>query len=268
MRSIHKLITLIIVLFLFPFENLKAQELPEIQNNVFQRGEKAKYRVFYDAWLTSGITAGTGTISVHHSIAQFNGRNTYHVGIEAKSVGLFNFFFKVRDKFESWIDEEALVPWQFKRDVREGDFRKKEEILFNHYDSTATSTRKTIKVPPGVQDIVSAFYYMRTIDYSEAQPNDEFFIDFILDDSVYNSKIIFLGREIVETKMGKFRCLKFKPMVAQGEVFDEPYPMVLWVTDDKNLVPILGSSAVIIGSIKLELIEIEGLKHPMDAKID
>jgi hypothetical protein len=109
---------------------------------------------------------------------------------------------------------------------------------------------------------------MRTLDYSDALPGDEFFIDFILDDSVYNSKIIFLGREIVETKLGKFRCLKFKPMVAQGEVFDEPYPMTLWVTDDKNRIPVLGSSAVIIGSIKLELVEVEGLRHPMDAKID
>ena len=268
MRTKTILISSIIVLFFLPFENIEAQELQEIKNDAFQRGEKAKYRVFYDAWLTSGITAGTGTITVHHSIKQFHGRNTYRVGVEAKSVGLFNFFFKVRDKFDSWIDEKAMVPWHFTREVREGDFRKKEEVLFNHFDSTATSTNKTLAVPPGIQDIVSAFYYMRTIDYSQSEINDEYFIDFILDDSVYNSKIIFLGREIVETKLGKFRCLKFKPMVAQGEVFDEPYPMTLWVTDDKNLIPILGSSAVIIGSIKLELIEIEGLRHPMDAKID
>ena len=244
-----------------------SQDLPIVENNVFQRGEKVKYRVFYDSWLTSGITAGTGTITVHHSIKQFHGRNTYYMGIEAKSVGLFNFFFKVRDTFESWIDEEYMVPWQFKRDVNEGDYKKKEEILFDHFNNTATSTNKTIDVPPQVQDIVSAFYYMRTLDYSEAQPGDEYFINFILDDSVYNSKIIFQGREIVETKMGKFRCLKFKPMVAQGEVFDEPYPMTLWVTDDRNLVPVLGSSAVIIGSIKLELIEAEGLKYPMEAKL-
>ncbi len=268
MRLFIKLISIVILSFFFSFENVEAQELPVVQNNAFKRGEKAKYRVFYDAWLTAGITAGTGTISVHHSIKQFHNRNTYHIEVEAKSVGLFNFFFKVRDKFESWIDEQAMVPWQFKRDMREGDYRKQEDILFDRYANTASSSNKTIDVPGNVQDIVSAFYYMRTLDFSNAEINDEFFIDFYLDDSIYNSKIIYLGKEIVEIKMGKFRCLKFKPMVAQGEVFDEPYPMTLWVTDDKNLVPVLGSSAVIIGSIKLELIEIGGLRHPMDAKID
>jgi hypothetical protein len=268
MRNKIKLISSVIILLL-SFSGLGyTQELPLIENDAFQRGEKVKYRVFYDAWLTSGMTAGTGTITVHHSTKQFQGRNTYYVGIEARSVGLFNFFFKVRDKFESWIDEQYMVPWQFKRDIYEGGYEKKEDVLFDRVNNTATSTNKTIEVPPMVQDIVSSFYYMRTLDYSDAIPGDEFFIDFILDDSVYNSKIIFLGREIVETKLGKFRCLKFKPMVAQGEVFDEPYPMTLWVTDDRNLVPVLGSSAVIIGSIKLELIEVEGLRHPMEAKIN
>ena len=119
-----------------------------------------------------------------------------------------------------------------------------------------------------MQDIVSAFYYMRTIDFTNAEPNQEYMLDFFLDDSAYVSKIVYLGKEIVETKFGKFRCLKFKPMVAQGEIFHEPYPMVLWVTDDRNKAPILVKSAVIVGSVKIELIKIEGLKYPMDARLD
>ena len=76
------------------------------------------------------------------------------------------------------------------------------------------------------------------------------------------------GKEIAETKLGKFRCLKFKPMVAQGEIFQEPYPMTLWVTDDRNKAPVLAKSMVIVGSVKIELVKIEGLKYPMEAKLD
>jgi hypothetical protein len=109
---------------------------------------------------------------------------------------------------------------------------------------------------------------MRTIDFSDIEPGDEFLLDFYLDDSSYVSKIIFEGKEIVETRLGKFRCLRFKPMVAQGEIFQEPYPMTLWVTDDKNKVPVLVKSMVIVGSVKIELVKIGGLKYPMEAKLD
>jgi hypothetical protein len=85
---------------------------------------------------------------------------------------------------------------------------------------------------------------------------------------VYISVIQYLGKEVVKTKAGKFRCLKFKPMVATGKVFSNPYPMTLWVTDDKNRLPILVESAVSVGSVKAELISFSGLANPTEAKLD
>ena len=67
--------------------------------------------------------------------------------------------------------------------------------------------------------------------------------------------------------MGKFRCMKFMPMVITGEVFDNPYPMSLWITDDKNRIPILIKTEVIVGSVKGELFEYKNLKYPMEAKL-
>jgi len=243
-------------------------DLRRIADAPFQRGEVGSYRVFYDSWLTAGITAGVGTISILDDKEKINGRETYHIKVEARSVGMFNWFFKVRDIYESWVDTEAIMPWKFYRYQREGGYKREETIEINQYEQWAQSERKKVNTPPYIQDIVSGFYYMRTLDFSHAQPEQVFPIDFILDDSVYHSRVIYQGKEIVETRMGRFRCLKFKPMVAQGEVFDEPYPMTLWVTDDRNHVPVLGKSAVIVGSIKIELTDIKGLKYPMEAKLD
>lgn len=248
---------------------MNAQELiRKVDEIPFQRGETGKYRVYYDSWITSGLSAGVGIISIKDDVKKFNGRNTFHLEVIGRSVGLFNWFFKVNDRFESYVDEEKIIPYHFIRRTQEGSFKYEDEVDFDHENGIAKSRRTEKAIPENVQDIVSAFYYMRTIDFTEAEAGDLFYLDFFLDDSAYVSKIIFEGREVVETHLGKFRCLRFKPMVAQGEIFQEPYPMTLWVTDDRNKAPVLGRSAVIVGSVKIELVEIEGLKYPMEAKLD
>lgn len=263
-----KAITIICLLLLLAPAGIQAQDsVKYVEEIPFQRGEFGKYRVYYDSWITSGISAGVGLISIKEDVRMFNGRPTFHFEVVGKSVGLFNWFFKVDDRFESFADEETMIPYHFTRRTREGGYRYEDEVDFDHENHIAKSKRTEKPIPPRVKDIVSAFYYMRTIDFSNAVAGDEFYLDFYLDDSAYVSKIIFEGREVVETSMGKFRCLKFRPMVAQGEIFQEPYPMTLWVTDDRNKAPVLGKSAVIVGSVMIELVKIRGLKYPMEAKL-
>lgn len=256
------------VLLLIPAGLHGQDTVKYVEETPFQRGEKGKYRVYYDSWITAGISAGVGIISIKDDVRQFNGKNTFHFEVIGRSVGLFNWFFKVDDRFESYADEETMIPYHFIRRTHEGSFTYEDEVDFDHENGIAYSRRTEKPIPYGIKDIVSAFYYMRTIDFSDIEEGQEYHLPFYLDDSAYVSKIIYLGKEVVETNLGKFRCLKFKPMVAQGEIFQEPYPMVLWVTDDRNKAPVLGKSKVIVGSVKLELVKIEGLKYPMEAKLD
>lgn len=256
------------VLLMFPLTLISQDSVRYVDEVPFQRGESGKYRVYYDSWLTSGISAGVGIISIKEDVRQFNGRNTFHFEVIGKSVGFFNWFFKVDDRFESFADEETIIPYHFTRRTHEGSFKYEDDVDFDHENNVAKSTRTEKPIPSGIKDIVSAFYYMRTLDLTDVEAGDEFLLDFYLDDSAYVSKIIFEGKEVVETKLGKFRCLRFKPMVAQGEIFQEPYPMTLWVTDDRNKAPVLGKSMVIVGSVKIELVKIRGLKYPMEAKLD
>jgi hypothetical protein len=237
-----------------------------VENNTFQRGEFLKYRVFYDSWITYWMTAGFGTIEVDPEPVKINGKNTYHITVNGNSANVFNVFFKVRDKFETFIDEEALIPYKFIRNTREGGYKKDDTVYFDHKARIAKSTRKVKEITPYVQDIVSAFYYVRTWNFDTAKVNDSYPIDFFLDDSLYHGEIIFLGREKVKTDFGKIMCLKFKPSVAVGEVFKDPYPMEMWVTDDKNKIPVLMKSAVFIGSVKIELVEYSGLRWAMGSR--
>ncbi|MDY0103258.1 MAG: DUF3108 domain-containing protein [Lentimicrobium sp.] len=256
-----------IVFLMFSHSLLIAQSLRYVQNTAFDRGEKLTFRVYYQSFVTGKVTAGEAKLEVKKKAVTKNDRPTYHIIGTGQSKGAFNFFFKVNDRFETFVDEQALIPWYFIRRTREGGYKKDDEVSFMQTRGVAVSRKTVKKIPINTQDILSVFYYARTLDITGMKPNESFPLSFFLDDSVYVSKIVFLGREQIKTELGTFNCLKFKPMVIKGEVFSEPYPMELWITDDKNRLPIMVSSAVIVGSAKMELVEYEGIKNPLYSRI-
>ena len=246
---------------------LIGQDLTPVKNEAFTQGEFLKYRVYYDSYVTGKVTAGIATAEVKFDLEEVNGRQTYHLVGKGKTRGAFNLFFKVNDRFESFIDKELLVPWKFIRRTKEGDYEYDDDVKFNQFTGTYSSTRKNKSMPRGTQDLISALYAARTYDLSNALPGDNFPITFLLDDSIYVSAILYMGKDDVVTDLGTFRCLRFQPMVISGNVFSQPYPMDVWITDDKNHIPLLIKSAVIIGSIKMELMEYKGLANPMTSMI-
>lgn len=255
---------LFLLLFIVPLL-LFSQSFRIVENTAFKHGEKLTFRVYYQSLLTGKVTAGEANVEIKNNKVTRNNRPVFHIVGTGQSKGAFDFFFKVNDRFETFIDEEGIFPWYFIRRTREGGYKKDDEVTFEQNRGVAISRNAVKKVPSKIQDIMSVFYYARTLDITGVDPGDSFPLSFFLDDSVYVSKIVFLGREEVKTELGTFSCLKFKPMVATGEVFKEPYPMQLWVTDDKNRIPVLVQSAVIVGSVKMELIQFEGLRNPTTA---
>jgi len=245
---------------------LYAQEIKAISNESFTYGEKLTFKVYYDSYVTGKVNAGTGSLEVSTDPVEMDGRKTYHIVGEGKSKGAFNLFFKVNDRFESWIDEEYLVPWRFKRDTHEGDYNYTDEVKFNQFSGNYSSTRANKTMPVGTHDIISVYFHARNIDFSGIKPGDIYPLNFILDDSLYVSVIKFIDREVVTTELGTFSCLHFKPMVVTGAVFSQPYPMDLWITDDKNHIPVMAKSAVIVGSVKMELVKYKGLKNPVNGR--
>lgn len=236
-----------------------AQELRPVSNHAFIPGEKFTFTVYYDSYVTGKVTAGTASLEVSFRRHTMEGREVYHAVGTGKSKGAFNLFFKVDDRFESFIDTGYMVPLYFVRHTREGSYKKDDEVKFNQFTGTASSRKANKSVPPGTQDLISAFFYARTIDISSLNPGDYFPLNFYLDDSLYVTRVYFEGREVVMTEAGTFRCLKFKPMVAVGNVFSQSYPMSVWVTDDQYRMPVLARSAVIVGSVKMELTRYQGL---------
>jgi len=262
------LLQLFLLLTFFSQAVLSQDSVRRVNNEAYQVGERLKYGFYYDAWLTGKIIAGYGVLEVKEADSSFNQQAVYHIAAEGKSKGIFNWFYKVHDQFDSFVDKETLAPHYFVRRTREGGYKKNDEYLFNQQENYVISRSDSLAIPPFTQDFISAVYFARTFDTDSLKKGDVIPINFFLDDSVYNSAVIYDGKGIVDIDLGKFHCLKFLPGMATGEVFSDKYPMELWVTDDKNHVPILARSAVIVGNVKAELVEFEGLASPMTSLIE
>jgi hypothetical protein len=247
------------LIFLLASQLLYSQEA--IINEAFKSGEYLKYRVYYSSAIINA-TAGEATLTVSDWEEKQKGeiKELYRITGLGNSKGMFNWFYKVKDRFESFVDKSTILPYAFIRRTNEGKFTQNDLVIFDRTDNKAiVNSADTFNIPPNVHDFVSALYFMRTLKVEDFNSDSLFFINFFLDDSVYISAVKYEGKVNIKTKWGKIPCLKIAPMMASGEVFSDSYPMHVYVSDDKNHVPIMAESKVIVGSVKMELIEYGGL---------
>jgi hypothetical protein len=228
----------------------------------FDTGEWFKFKMSYSGWMK----AGEATLKVNEG--KIDGKPVFHVVGKGKTTGLISWVFKVKDRYESYIDKKALIPYRFIRDIDEGGHTKKIEIDFDQVNNKAHvfnkkhNTRKIIDTKPNVQDMISTFYFLRnTLDMTNLKVDDEVRTDMFFDGENYGFKIKYLGKETIRTAFGKVECLKFRPYVMAGRVFKEEESLTLWVSADKNRIPLRLKADLAVGSLRADLDAFRGLKH-------
>jgi len=241
------------------------EEFCGIHNKAFQAGESITYEVYYRV---AKVYFGAGEAVFNTGIEQVNGKTVYHVSGDGKTYSFYDNFFKVRDKYESFIDTATMQPLKFIRNVDEGGYKIYENITFNKTVNTAITTKGVYKVPSCVQDVISSIYYARNIDFSKMKPGDKVPFSLFLDDQLYEIYVRYLGKEIVKTKYGKFRAIKFKPLLIKGTIFDGGEKMTVWVTDDANHVPIRVESPISVGSVIVEMTNFKNRRNPLNSLLD
>lgn len=230
---------------------------PSVTNNAFQVGEKLRYRVTYGF-----VDAGEAIMEVKSSTKKVNGREVLHMKGTGRTLGGFNAFFKVNDTYESYVDKKGIFPWLFVRRVDEGGYKVNQDYTFKHDKNKVDNGEgKEFKIPMGIQDMVSSFYYARTIDFKNMKVGDVIEFKCFMDDEIWPLKIKFVGDEVIHIRKGKFACKKFIPVVQKGRYFESSNDLNFWITNDENRIPILVRAKIPVGTVKLHLVEWEGLKH-------
>lgn len=251
-----KKFTLILALF-FVVLSVPAQE-----KTAFQEGEWFKFKMSYSGFLK----AGNATLEVKNS--KLNGKEVFHIVGKGWTTGAIKWFFKVKDRYETYVDKKTGQPYKFIRQIDEGGHTKDIEIEFDHKASKAYVTNKKTKekssftVNDNVQDMVSAFYYLRNNYNTETiSEGDVVSLNMFFDDENYDFKLKFLGREELKTDFGTIKTLKFRPYVMAGRVFKEQESLTLWVSADENKVPLRIKADLAVGSLRADLEAFKGLKH-------
>lgn len=245
----------------------KAPEVPTtgvaslrtLSHNAFKAGEKLEYILHYGI-----MNAGKATLELKEGQMDMFGRKTLHAVAEGHSAGAFKAFYTVNDRYESRFDKDGVFPWVFTRRCDEGGYIINQDYSFiQPTHKVTTQEKKTFDVPAHAQDMISAFYYARTWDLTNLTEGQEFTMDLFMDNENWPLKMKYAGKETIKIRNGKYRCLKFQPMVQQGRIFKSDDDLNVWISDDGNHIPILVQAKILIGSIKMELSNYEGLTNTM-----
>ncbi|MEY4215915.1 MAG: hypothetical protein RLZZ68_371 [Bacteroidota bacterium] len=253
----------IVVLTSFLISSSSGPKYPTVDNQAFQIGERLRYRISYGF-----IDAGEAVLETKETEVKGAGRKLYHVVGTGKTLGAFNAVFRVNDRYESYIDQQSIMPWFFYRRVDEGGYKIKQDYTFRqHSEKVDNGKGKSFKAPMGVQDMISCFYFARTLDFSHIKKGKVFVIPTFMDDELFELKIKYMGDEVIELRKGKFKCMRFVPVVQTGRYFKHEEDVSFWVTKDKNRIPIQIKAKIPVGSVKMHLVGYSGLKNELSSKI-
>ncbi len=236
---------------------------PTVSNDAFQVGEKLRYRVTYGF-----MDAGEAIMEVKSTTKKGNNRDLMHAVGTGRTLGGFNAFYKVNDNYETYLDKKGVFPWFFVRRVDEGGYKINQDYAFKHDKYKVDNGKgKEFKIPMGIQDMISSFYYARTLNFDNMKVGKTFEFKCFMDDEIFNLKIKYVGDETVSIRKGKFKCHKFVPVVQTGRYFKSDEDVNFWVTSDDNKIPLLVKAKIPVGVVKMHLVEWSGLKNELTSKV-
>jgi len=254
MKKVFFILTLTLSKFI-----ASAQELPLKKDAVFQDGEVLSYKLKYGF-----ITAAEATIKVLNSDLKFDNKPTYKLTVDAETSGTFDVFYKVRDHYDSYIDKTDLLPYFYQENIREGSYKRQDKARFTQDAKKVVSNRGTFTTPTTQTfDLVSAYYFARSLDITKLKTGDKFKLNYFLGDEISALEIEYIGKETVKSKLGNIRCLKFSPSIKPGRIFKKDSRLYLWVTDDGNRVPVKAQVEILVGAVTMELKSASGLKYAL-----
>lgn len=242
----------------------------------YKPGEELVLIVSYRAKLWPNTDMGDVTMSVSED--RINSIPSLRIDAYAKVFGAFRWFYKLDDRYSSWICAETHKPLKSTADLREGNYRFSSTFNYDWNSNTsfnrwrrhtwANDKTKVVDLKDGAMDAMSAFYTLRSEDMSGFKEGESRIITLLLEDTVRHIEYKYLGREVMDVpKLGKVRTLKFSCQLAtsQGESFEDGSEFYLWVTDDPNKVPVYMESPIRVGSIRVRLDSYKGLKDPVNS---
>ena len=253
---------------------VKSQNNCEIKNNAFQPGEKLAYVITYNWFL---VWTDVGGVDFEVKEDKMFGQDVLNLKGTGVTFSFYDWFFQVRDVYQSWVKRDNLLPVYYHRDVDEDGYLIDIKYRYDFDNLVAYSevekTRRpyyqdTVEIKPCTYDVISVIYQARNIDFSKYKVNEKIPFTILLDNELHNVYIRYKRKEVKKVRgVGKFNTIMFTGSLVAGDVFQGGEDLKIWVTDDENRIPVWIESPIIVGTVKARLVGYEGLKHPLKSMI-
>lgn len=252
----------VLLSFLFLNGAINAQELDYNENSAFKAGETINYKLKYGFF-----TAAEASLKVTSSNVKFNGKPTYHLTVEGSTSGSFDIFYKVRNRYDSYIDQADYMPYLYTENIREDKYTRNDRVRFYQDAKKVVGNKGTFTSPVSQTfDLVSAYYFARNLDLTGVRVGDQFTINYFLDDEITPLTIEYVGKETIKTNLGKIECIKFSPSIRPGRIFRKNSRLYLWISNDANRIPVKAQAEVVVGAITMEITSATGLREILKTK--
>lgn len=260
----YRILTFLVFVF-FALGFKVSDSFRSVDNTCFGPGEHIEYRVHYGI-----INAAEAIVHVDNKIQKVNNRPCYVVKVVGKTTGAFDLVSRVRDTWQSYIDTLSLIPHQFYTNKREGGYKNIERVVFdqeneiaNRFDLDDNKEKNTYKVPKNIQDVVSGYYYLRTIDFKNMKIGNSVVIKAFFEGDIFDMRMKYGGKETIKTKFGTAKVFKINPILPNNSFFEDENSIRIWVSDDENKIPLKIEVDLKIGAVSIDIKKYSGLKNPL-----
>ncbi len=263
-------IFLFVGLFFLQIISLKAQRIDQ----PFSSGESALYGAYYN-WHFLWVNAGE--VSFSNDTVQYENQLAWNFKAIGKTYKGYDLFYTVRDTFESYVSHQNFHPLWFRRAVNHGSSYSLHEYNFSMENGQIESKIKRDKEEafidqvtyvPGVLDLLSSAYHFRGFNYDNMDLGQKVNFTMLVDNKVEELYFRYQGIEKIRTREGrKFQCHQLSVWLMEGDFFPEGEHMRIWLTADKNHLPIMVETKIRVGSVKAIFLGAENLKYPLTSEI-
>ena len=249
---------------------LNDQVYRNLDNQSFGQGERLEYKLHLGF-----LNVGYGVMEISPTIYQINNRPCYRTDIYGETIGMWRIFYKVKDNWGSYIDTASIVPQRFYRYIVENRYRKNEIVDFSHRTDTAIvnkldgETRELkeqqfFSIPNNSQDLVSGYYWLRTLDYDTIEVGSTIKVDAFFDDEVFDFVVTYLGKDVIKTKLGKVNALVLSPKMPDNKIFSGEDAIKVYLSDDKSKIPLKIHAAMFVGAVEIDIIKADNLRNSIN----
>lgn len=271
--------TLLFILITFTYTATWSQDgcFGAKAEQAFGAGEEIRYTVNYSAAI---ISANVAEISMITTLERLNQTMCYKIAASGKTRPFYNMFFEIDDKYTTWVDTATMRSLRATSDLKEGGYLYKTDFNFNwkaktvhtlgHNIKRNATYRKLMPIGNCSFDALGLFYNMRSMDTEGIAPGKQYKLSLVLEDTVRTITLRYVGKDIRSLdKIGKFRTLKFACRFATSndESFKDGDEFFIWISDDKNKIPIYLESPIKVGKISAVLSSWSNLRHPFSSII-